>query len=174
MILYFILISCLLAKPTDITEIINRVGSLNQKPEADMSMIEMVAYHGYPCEHMYVRTPDGHLLDLYRITGPRGEKLQDKKADRRPVLMLHGILQSSFRWVLNGPNGESKAPAYQLADSGDYDVWLLNVRGNAFSREHSFLDADSAPKFWDFSFEEFGEIDVPAAISYILDLTAFE
>jgi lysosomal acid lipase/cholesteryl ester hydrolase len=78
--------------------------------------------------------------------------------------MVHGILQSSFRFVLNGPE---KAPAYQLADSDLFDVWLLNVRGNSFSREHSWLDADSSLEFWNFSFEEFGTSDIPTAIEHI-------
>ena len=83
--------------------------------------------------------------------------------------MIHGILQSSFRFILNGPEPEiSKSLAYQLADTEEYDVWLLNNRGNYFSREHSFLDADSSLEFWDFSFEEFGEKDIPAAIEFIL------
>lgn len=43
------------------------------------------------------------------------------------------------------------------------------MRGNVFSREHSFLDADTSKEFWDFSFEEFGDIDIPTAIEFILD-----
>lgn len=94
---------------------------------------------------------------------------------RKPVLLVHGLLQSSFRWVLNGPKEDkSKAIAYRLADSGFFDVWILNLRGNVFSRDHAFLDADSSPKFWDFSFEEFGEIDVPAVIDHITKETGVE
>lgn len=84
------------------------------------------------------------------------------------MLLLHGLLLSSLRFVLNGPDGNAKSLAYQLADSGLYDVWLLNFRGNSYSRQHAYMDADSARDFWDFSFEEFGERDVPAAIKFIL------
>lgn len=150
---------------------------LDQKSEVDMSMIEMVNYHNYPVEHAYVKTEDGYLLDIYHITGPRYEELNEVNPNlRRPILLVHGILQSSFRFVINGPGiEEHKAPAYQLADTGLYDVWLLNVRGNALSREHSFMDADSSPEFWDFTFEQFGEIDIPTAIEYILKVnTGYE
>lgn len=49
-----------------------------------------------------------------------------------------------------------------------YDVYVLNIRGNSYSRQHTSMDADSSRQFWDFTFEEFGEKDVPAAIEYIL------
>jgi len=29
-----------------------------------------------------------------------------------------------------------KALPYQLVDSGEYDVWFLNARGNFYSRSH--------------------------------------
>ena len=40
-----------------------------------------------------------------------------------------------------------------MADSGEYDIWLFNARGNYYSREHEFLDADTQPEYWNFSFE---------------------
>jgi hypothetical protein len=51
-----------------------------------------------------------------------------------------------------------------LSDSNLYDVWLINFRGNSYSREHAWLDADSEESFWNFSFEEFGEFDLKASI----------
>ena len=43
-----------------------------------------------------------------------------------------------------------------LFNTGLYGVWFINFRGNSYSREHSWLDADSEESFWNFSFEEFG------------------
>ena len=63
------------------------------------------------------------------------------------------------------------APAFRLADAG-YDVWLANQRGNKYSRKHKSLDPDSATgEFWQFSFVEMGEYDLPSQLNYIKKVT---
>lgn len=59
--------------------------------------------------------------------------------------------------------------AYLLADAG-YDVWLGNARGTHMSREHAWLNADD-PKYWDYSWQDVGQIDLPASIDYVLEKT---
>ena len=54
-----------------------------------------------------------------------------------------------------------------MADSDNYDVWMINARGTHSSRRHMWLDPDSDPEFWNFSFEEFGSKDLTAAVSFI-------
>jgi len=41
----------------------------DHKDEKEMSMIELVTYHGYPIKHFFLETEDGYILDLYRIPG---------------------------------------------------------------------------------------------------------
>ena len=61
-----------------------------------------------------------------------------------------------------------------LANAG-YDVWLGNNRGNYYSREHTSLhhdgDDEERKEYWDFSFHEMAEYDIPATLDYILTKT---
>jgi pimeloyl-ACP methyl ester carboxylesterase len=84
------------------------------------------------------------------------------------VLLLHGIGASCEGYVLNSP---SLSPGLILAETGRYDLWFLNIRGNTYSRFHSSKDADTEPSFWNFSFEEMGERDLITAIDYVLKVT---
>ena len=63
--------------------------------------------------------------------------------------------------------------AIELANKG-YDVWLTNSRGSKYSRRHIRYDADKDPEFWNFSFIEMGQFDLPAFVDHILDRTGKE
>lgn len=52
-----------------------------------------------------------------------------------------------------------------------YDVWLGNNRGTTFSRKHTVLNPDKDRKFWDYSFIELGDFDLPAQIELVLEKT---
>lgn len=52
-----------------------------------------------------------------------------------------------------------------------FDVWLGNNRGTTMSRKHSKLDPDLDPRFWEFSFPELGDFDMPAQIDFIREKT---
>lgn len=104
-------------------------------------------------EEYYVNTPDGYILKVFRIPKPGKEV----------VFLQHGLLCSSADWVVSGPE---RALAYLLSDAG-YDVWLGNARGNTHSRNHQYLSPNKK-EFWNFSWHEIGQFDLPAMIDFAL------
>jgi lysosomal acid lipase/cholesteryl ester hydrolase len=102
------------------------------------------------------------VLTAYRIKDP-------KTKDGAPVILLqHGIADSAYAWIMNHPE---ESPAFILAREG-YDVWLGNQRGVGPSRKHMNYNPDSKDyeerkKFWDFSWQEMGDYDLPETIRLI-------
>ncbi|XP_063979676.1 lipase 3-like [Diachasmimorpha longicaudata] len=132
-------------------------------PDVYLDTPQLIVKYGYNAETHAIKTADGYLLSLHRISG--GKKYPPGPG--KPVVFLqHGILASSAVWVLPGP---AKGLAYILADNG-YDVWMGNSRGNTYSRGHENLTTTDS-KYWDFSFHEMGIYDLPASIDYILAVT---
>ncbi|XP_054284627.1 lipase 1-like [Macrosteles quadrilineatus] len=116
---------------------------------------------GYPIEKHELETEDGYRLTYHRIPhGRQGPGL----GHGHPILLAHGILQSSALYL-----AMDDGLAYLLADAG-FDVWLMNARGNTYSKEHTTLNP-SSKEFWDFSFHEMGEKDLSIAIVHILSVT---
>jgi len=102
------------------------------------------------------QTGDDYINFLHRV--------QKKDGKSKPVVFYqHGLLDSSAGACVNG----SYSVAFFLAACG-FDVWLNNARGNRYSRQHQFKDADSCDEYWNFSFEEIVAYDFPAAIEFVL------
>lgn len=59
----------------------------------------------------------------------------------------------------------------------DFDVWLMNTRGNTYSTNHTMYGSfdsrsrKNREKYWSFSNDEIGYYDLPACIDYILHKT---
>ena len=75
-------------------------------------------------------------------------------------------------------NHPEESPAFVLAEEG-YDVWMLNQRGNSYSRSHKHLNPDSknrkvVEQFFDFSFQELGEVDLPNQLAFIKEQAGVE
>lgn len=73
-------------------------------------------------------------------------------------------------------NHHDESAGFVIANEG-YDVWFGNQRGNSYSRKHDQFDPDSwknkesRAAFWDFSFNELAEIDLPTCIDFIKNKT---
>jgi len=160
---YFAGINVLLWSCSGLPE--GRKGGSENFPETKMSTCDVIKFHEYLCEEHDVMTKDGYILQLHRI--PAFQHGGNDKIDgTNAVFLQHGIIDSSYTWVMNGP---SESLAYILANQG-YDVWMGNTRGNTYSTRHKVLDHKSE-KFWDFSWDEMVKFDLPASIEYVLKQT---
>lgn len=136
------------------------------KSENDETFLEMMKRYNFPVYHKYLETKDGYIQNLFRIPGPQGETLDEAvNKQRQPVLFLHGVVGSADSFILNGPD---LGIATALANTGKYDCWLYNARGNKYSRLHSEVNPDSDRDFWMFSFEEYADYDLEVAATYVL------
>lgn len=128
-----------------------------ENPDLVLSVPAIIQRNGYNCETHSV-VSEGYVLNLHRIP----HSINSNEVSKKTVLLHHGLFASSADWILNGPG---KALAYVLSEAG-YDVWMANVRGNKYSREHLSLKSDSKA-YWNFSWHDIAEQDVPAIIDYI-------
>ena len=103
-------------------------------------------------------TEDGYCLELHRIPSRSGSG--------KPVLLMHGMMCSSYCWVTS----DTSSLAFILARAG-YDVWLGNFRGTKYGRRHQTLDPDKDLEFWRFSLHELGVKDIGAMITSILEIS---
>ncbi|EGG13702.1 carboxylic ester hydrolase [Cavenderia fasciculata] len=158
---------------------VNRYSSKHIYTEAekdlDRDAIELITSRGYPCEEHYVTTPDGFILGLHRITGPRinsppqsppasprdnGPNGADLRVGKPAVLIMHGFMQTSEAWLCRA-NPEDSLP-FILADAG-FDVWLGNNRGNKYSFKHTTY-TPSQERFWNWSLDELVRYDLPSIV----------
>ena len=51
---------------------------------------------------------------------------------------------------------------------------MNNNRGNRYSRNHTSLDPDVHQQFWDYSFEEMANYDLPAVFEFVIAKTGVE
>ncbi|XP_045504650.1 gastric triacylglycerol lipase-like [Colias croceus] len=131
-------------------------------PSIHMTTPQLIASHGYTSESHTIVTSDGYILTVHRI--PYSKNSTTRTSPRKTVLLHHGLLGSSADWIIPGPQ---KGLAYILSEAG-YDVWLANVRGNTYSRAHVSLNSDTF-EFWNFTFHEVSQHDLPAVIDYIME-----
>ena len=115
---------------------------------------------GLETERRDVTTEDGYILGLYRIFS----KDIPVDTDKRPVLVQHGIYSDGVFFMI----ARNNSIVYRLVQAG-YEVWIGNNRGVPYSNKHVTLDPNKdSIKFYDYSFYELGQYDLPALVDYIL------
>lgn len=118
----------------------------------------------YPLEVYEVITMDGFKLQVFRLQ-KSGTSI---RSGLPPVLVQHGMDNSALIWVIN----QETSLALMLADQG-FDVWLGNNRGNRFAREHLEYTQE-AEEFWEWSFQEMAQFDLPATIKKMRTVTGID
>ena len=135
---------------------------------------KMINQAGYYFEEHKICTEDGYILTAWRIPCLLNETNMDLYKKRKPVILQHGLIDSSYTWLLL--DKEHSLP-FLLVDN-KFDVWLTNTRGNAVSFEHEnpqeFDSAKIDSKYWNFTFHEMAVYDLPANVDYIKEKTGFE
>ncbi|KAK2069000.1 hypothetical protein P8C59_003610 [Phyllachora maydis] len=145
---------------------------------------------GLDVEKFHVETEDGFIIELWHVYDPaeyqalpvdqracRGPAVfgpprngreaggGDKKP-KFPVLLMHGLLQSSGAYCVN----DDDSLAFYLCKSG-YDVWLGNNRCG-FRPKHALLEY-SDPRMWCWNIRQMGVFDLAALTSRVLYETGF-
>ncbi|KAA8573812.1 hypothetical protein EYC84_005368 [Monilinia fructicola] len=146
---------------------------------------------GLDVEELKVQTEDGFIIVLWHVYNPneytpmsaeqraaRGPGLFTNQGPSRPlssnpnlkpkypVLMIHGLLQSSGAYCTN----DDHSLAFYLCKQG-YDIWLGNNRCG-FKPEHTLLEY-SDPRMWAWNIRQMGVMDLPALTSRVLSETGF-
>lgn len=130
--------------------------------DTERNTSQLIVSNGYPVEEYAVTTKDSYVIVIQRIPGGRTEVGPPYEPGKPVVLLMSGLQGSSADYVANMPD---QSPGYILADHG-FDVWLGNVRGRRYSTHLRLTKKDEA--YWDFSFDEMIELDLPAQIDAIL------
>lgn len=154
------------------------VSGLVLDPDYGASTQQLIKSRGFRYEEHNIVTKDGYILKTFRIKNP---KFRTSVA-LLPVLLVPGFLSSTRDFLVATSDGHVDEGTsivggnmgFELAKR-DYDVWLLNCRGNVYSQNHTKYATNEKvnpdPRFWDFSHEDMAQYDIPAAVNYILKRT---
>ena len=108
-------------------------------------------------EEVQVVTEDRYVNTIWALTSK-----DEFNRNGKSIIVQHGLLDTSFTWLIL----EDKSIAKLLCDEG-YKVYLPNMRGNQFSKSHYDYDSSLNSKYWEFSFDEMAQYDLPSIVNLI-------
>ena len=108
-------------------------------------------------EEVQYTTDDRYVNTVWVLTSK-----DSSNRNGQSVILQHGLLDGGFTWLILAENSLAK----KLCDEG-YVVYISYIRGTQFSKSHLDYDTGLLSKYWDFSFDEMAEFDLPALINLV-------
>lgn len=119
--------------------------------------------YGIEIEEFEVETDDGFIIDLWHL------KKKENSDPLQPILMIHGLLQSSGAFASTG----RKSLTYYLHENG-FDIWLGNNRCGLKAKWNMKKIGTDKRKKWDWDINEMVQYDVKALVETVLNKTNYE
>ncbi|KAG0667437.1 hypothetical protein C6P45_005490 [Maudiozyma exigua] len=113
--------------------------------------------HDIEIEEYKIKTEDNYTLDVWHLKNPANETIK-----RKPMLMIHGLLQSSGGFA----SGSQNSLAYYFYSLG-YDIWLGNNR-------IGFTTESNDDEYWDWDINEMAEYDLITMVEFVKSKTQFK
>jgi pimeloyl-ACP methyl ester carboxylesterase len=118
-------------------------------------VVRVLTVHRYADQVHFVTTDDGWTLALHHYL-PAEPKFAE------PVVLCHGLGANRFNFDLIADRSLARA----LAERG-FDVWSLELRGHGLSSRPGWF----TPFSWGFTFDDFLDKDIPAALELVKRLS---
>ncbi len=114
---------------------------------------------GRPDSVIFATTEDGWKIAISRYFAvPK----KGRKKKRLPVVLCHGLSGNHVNWDIS----KRLSVARTIARSG-YEVFSIDLRGAGYSEYPGWLSSKS----WDWDFETYLNMDIPAALNKVLEVT---
>jgi len=141
------------------------IGGTENEQLCNLDTAGIISYYGYVPETHYVTTADGYILTVHCLSNATA-----RNSSLNPVIAWHGLSDASHTFVINSLD---QSLGFLLADRG-YFVCLPNARGNTYSKGYTNSSRNSNifyGSFWEFSWDQIAQFDVPAVIDAVLSWT---
>ena len=108
-------------------------------------------------EEVVVTTEDRYINTIWALSSK-----DPLNRNGKSIILQHGLIDGGFTFLIL----EQDSLAKKLCDEG-YKVYIPYIRGTQFSRSHLDFDSSLNSEYWDFSFDQMAQYDLPAVIKKI-------
>ena len=122
-----------------------------------LSYLSYISKLGLNLEEGTVITEDRYINTIWILTSKDPNNRNGKS-----IILQHGLIDGGFTFLIL----EQDCLPKKLCEEG-YTVYIPYMRGTQFSRSHLDYDSSLNSHYWDFSFDQLAEFDLPANINYV-------